>query len=90
MRKAYEKALTIFFREKLIKCRDRLDMTQAEIAFHLELDSRNYCKLEYGESCCGGVTLALFLIHYCDDLQEFLDEHWRVFENEYNKVLQNI
>ena len=74
MKKRYQTVMKQQFRDSLLRNRDRLDLTQAKMAKKLLLEDRSYAALESGESCCGALTLALFLIYCCDDPETFLDD----------------
>ena len=74
MKKRYQSVMKQQFRDSLLRNRERLDLTQAKMAKKLLLEDRTYAALESGESCCGALTLALFLIYCCDDPETFLDD----------------
>lgn len=57
-------------------------MTQEQMAEALVMDVRSYQKLAHGISCCSALTLSLFLIYYCPDVDSFLSELKEAFENE--------
>lgn len=61
------------FHDSLLQTRDDLHLTQAKMARRLLIEERSYAALESGKSCCGALTLALFLIYCCDDPDAFLD-----------------
>lgn len=72
MKKLCLTAMKDFFRTQVILTRDRLCLTQAKMARKLFMEDRSYAALESGESGCGALTLALFLIYCCDDPILFL------------------
>ncbi|MBQ3095439.1 MAG: helix-turn-helix transcriptional regulator [Clostridia bacterium] len=80
MRKAYTDALRKIFCEKIRLRRAALDISQEEMASRLEVATRAYINLEHGSSCCGALTLALFLIYINDDATHFLNELRTAFE----------
>jgi len=82
MRKQYRAALKKFFRVQLIQTRDTLHLTQAQMAKVLFIEERSYAALESGKSCCGALTLALFLIYCCQDPALFLKNLREVLEKE--------
>ncbi len=86
MRNQYTHILKNFFRSKLIITRLHLPLTQEQMAQRLYMDDRSYIALEHGKSCCGAVTLSLFLIYCCDDPVMFLSELRETFEQESNYV----
>lgn len=81
MRKTYHEILKTHFHKKLLRSRDQLGLTQAEMAEILAMDDRSYNDLDHGKTCCGSVTLALYLARVCDDPQEFLEELRHEFES---------
>lgn len=51
-----------------------MNISQEEMAFLLAMSARGYCKLEYGDCACCGLTLALYLIYVCEDPIRFLED----------------
>ena len=80
MKKYFYTAMKNFFRIQVLLARDRLHLTQAQMARKLRVEDRSYAALESGESCCGALTLALFLIYCCDDPILFLKKLREVLE----------
>ena len=74
MRKIYRNVLKNHFHIHLIHYRDEKGLTQAEMAEKLSMDDRSYIDLDHGKTCCSAVTLALFLVYVCEDVQVFLEE----------------
>ena len=81
MRDVYAKVLKTMFRNHLISKRKELKLTQEKMAQKLVMDNRSYAYLEHGKNGCSALTLALYLIYFCDDVQVFLDELKSAFEN---------
>lgn len=81
MRKEYEKVLKEFFHKKVFHRRDELAISQEEMAYRLAMSGRSYVDLEHGKSCCGALTLALFLIYICADPMNFLEGLRNAFES---------
>lgn len=73
MKERYQTAMKNHFRDSLLQTRDSLHLTQAKMARKLLMEDRSYAALESGESCCGALTLALYLIYCCDDPDNFLE-----------------
>ena len=80
MRKLYAEILKLFFCKKLLQCRGSLGLSQEEMAHRLLMAPRSYIDLEHGKTCCGALTLALFLVYFCDDPMTFLTELQHAFE----------
>ena len=80
MKKAYTQTLKHYFRVQLIRTRGSLQLTQAKMARKLFVEDRSYSALESGESCCGALTLALFLVFCCADPTGFIEELREEFE----------
>ena len=55
-------------------------MTQVEMAERLCMDERSYIDLEHGKNGCSVVTLILFLLYECSDVDNFLRELRDIFE----------
>lgn len=73
MRKLYHTILKKHFRKALIHTREQKALTQFNMAQLLCMDERSYLDLEHGKTCCSAVTMALFLLYVCDDLNGFLE-----------------
>lgn len=82
MRKHYYHILKTLFYHRLIQTRAALGITQEQMAETLIMDVRSYMNLDHGISCCSALTLSLFLIYYCPDVDSFLQELKEAFENE--------
>ena len=80
MKTVYLEILRKAFCDKVRLCRAALDISQEEMASRLEVATRAYINLEHGGSCCGVLTLALFLVYIYDDATVFLDELRNAFE----------
>lgn len=80
MRNQYRQVLKVFFHYRAFQARAELGITQEEMAHRLSMSSRTYVELEHGKTCCGAVTLALYLVYVCDDPDEFLEELKHAFE----------
>ena len=74
-----------FFREKVIDARKKFGLSQEKMASKLEMACRSYVDLEHGKTCCGALTLILFLQNYCDAPDCFLSELREKFEKYVEK-----
>lgn len=72
MRKQFSSILREYFCSHVHETRLRLNLTQAQMARRLLMDTRAYVELDHGNATCSALTLALFLIYCCDDPQAFL------------------
>ncbi len=86
MRKHYSTILKTIFYKNLIQTRATLGITQEKMAEALIMDVRSYFNLDHGQSCCSALTLSLYLIYYCPDVELFLKELKEAFENESNEI----
>lgn len=73
MRNQLRSSLICYFRSELLRTRHTLDISQEEMAHVLAMSVRNYTDLEGGKTCCGLITLLLFLRWCCTDPYAFLD-----------------
>lgn len=80
MRKTYHTLLKHHFHSTLVRTRANLGITQSEMAERLAMDDRSFIDLDHGKTCCSAITLVLFLIYVCEDVDGFLEELQRVFE----------
>ena len=74
MKEACKCALRDFMMERLTQVRFEKKMTQAKFAELLMLDTRSYAAIEKGEYGCCALTLVMYLLYCCDDIDGFFDE----------------
>ena len=86
MRKLYYTAMKNHFHANLMKSRTRLCLTQAQMAERLCMDERSYVDLDHGKTCCSALTLSLYLVYICDDVERFLEGLRNAFEAEKNSA----
>lgn len=72
MRNYYKKILNDMFREELLHTRVSLGLTQRQMGERLEMEERSYAAKESGTEGCSAVTVILFLLFCCKDLDAFL------------------
>lgn len=54
--------------------RTEAKLSQAKFSELLLIDERTYIRLEHGANCCCALTLILYLVFVCKDVQGFVDE----------------
>ena len=86
MRKLYREALKNYFYNSLIRTRAAGGITQSEMAEKLAMDDRSYINLDHGKTCCGAVTLALYIAYVCDEPAQFAKELRAAFEEQIDAV----
>lgn len=86
MRRIYRIVLKHHFHIRLVQIRTANGLTQAEMAEKLSMDDRSYIDLDHGKTCCSAVTLALFLVYVCEDVQEFLEELRCAFNSAFDQA----
>ena len=74
MRNTYRILIGKYFCQTVFTYRIQQDMTQVEMAERLCMDERSYIDLEHGKNGCSVVTLMLFLLYECSDVDNFLRE----------------
>ena len=79
MRKTYEAALKKCMHDKILNERMSLHITQEKMAELLIMDLRSYVDIENGKNMCGTLTFVMYLLHFCDDPKELMDEIEKVF-----------
>lgn len=75
-----------FIYNQLLSTRSARGLTQSQMARCLRMEDRSYIDLDHGKSCCGALTLALFLIYLCEDPMLFLNKLRKAFEAEDSSV----
>lgn len=86
MRRIYRNVLKHHFHVHLVQIRQARGLTQAEMAEKLAMDDRSYIDLDHGKTCCSAVTLALFLVYVCEDVQAFLEELRHAFRSAFDQA----
>ena len=86
MRNIYRAILKYFFRTRFITFRNSTNYTHAELSEQLEMDERSFSYLIHGQTSGSALTLALFLIYFCPDSKEFLDDLRKEFENTNDNI----
>lgn len=86
MRNTYRILIGKYFCQTVFSYRLQQDMTQVEMAERLCMDERSYIDLEHGKNGCSVVTLVLFLMYECPDVDSFLRELRKVFEKAEDTV----
>lgn len=79
MRKAYQMLIREYFCRTIFEHRIQHNLTQAEMAERLCMDERSYIDLEHGKYGCSVVTLVLYMIFECPDIEKFLSDMERLF-----------
>ena len=74
MKNACKCAFRSFMMQRLAKVCFDSQLTQAKFAELLLLDTRSYAAIEKGEYGCCALTLMMFLLFCCRDVQGFVDE----------------
>lgn len=87
MRGEFEDILKEEMRVLAIKTRDRLDITQAQMAEIMEMNDKSYSDIERGKYKCGELTIVL-LLALQDDPKEFLEELLAKFEEARERKLE--
>jgi len=82
MRAHYKMKLKHCFHRNLIRAKTNAGLTQSKMAEKLAMDERSYIDLDHKKTCCSAITLALFLVYVCEDVDEFLKELRYAFEFE--------
>ena len=82
MRKHYLKKLKETFCKDVVSSRLKLNLTIEQMAGRLAMDPRSYIDIDHGKSSCSALTLALYLIYCCPDVEHFLKQLQAEFEQE--------
>ncbi len=88
MRQELERILGEELRYLAIRTRERLGLTQHEMAERLEMRESSYSDIETGRTACGALTEAL-LLNMQDDPKEFLSLVMARFADIYDKEPQH-
>ena len=80
MREAYQAALKSVLHVQITQYRDRMGLTQAQMAEILLMDVRSYIDLDHGKSMCGTLSFVLFLLYCCQDRDALLQSIQMAFD----------
>ncbi len=72
-----------------IRTRDRLQLTQKEMAERLEMSESSYSAIETGASMCGTLTAMLLLLEH-EDADVFLNELMVKFEKQREEKMHTV
>ena len=86
MRTEKESLLKDELRLLAIRTRDRLDLTQREMAERLEMSENSYSDIETGVYMCGTLTAMLLLLEQ-EDSNAFLQALAIAFAKQYEEML---
>ena len=89
MRNEMEDLLKGELRELAIITRDRLHLTQKEMAKRLVMSESSYSDIETGKTMCGTLTATLLYAEQ-DDPKTYLQELKRKFKMQYEKEMQTV
>ncbi|MBR5782915.1 MAG: hypothetical protein IKY33_01670 [Clostridia bacterium] len=89
MRKTYEAVLKKYLHDKIVTDRKNHNLIQEKMAELLLMDLRSYADIEHGKHMCGTLTFTIYLLEFCDDPKQMLNEIEQLFaaarEDEYEK-----
>lgn len=74
MRNNCRRALRTYMSKRFKQARINADLTQAQFAEKLLMDTRAYATLELGNSLCSTVTFVLYLVFFCEDVETLIKE----------------
>ena len=86
MRQEKDKIIKTVFRTLALKTRERLDLTQKEMANRLDMCERSYFDIEAGKTKCGTLTVLLLLMEL-EDPRGFLLDLKAAFDAEYERQM---
>lgn len=87
MRHKKEELLKEGLRVLAIRTREKLHLTQNEMAKRLEMSESSYSDIETGRTMCGTLTTVL-LLDMQDEPKDFLYDVRMKFERQYEKEMQ--
>ena len=81
MREEFELILGSEIRFLTIKLREKMNLTQSQMAGYLELSERAYSDIETGVTCCPSALTLVLLLKLTDNPLDFLDQVYLKLEN---------
>lgn len=86
MRSKYTEQLKAICRKHIVSVRLSNKISQAKMSEMLMMDLRSYADIENGKSCCSLLTFILFVICFCIDANDIINEIKIAFEELNNDV----
>ncbi len=80
MRNTYHRLIREYFCRIIFEYRIQENLTQLQMAERLCMDERSYIDLEHGKNGCSMVTLVLYLVFECRDLEAFFLDLERLYQ----------
>lgn len=71
--------------KRLRSARKKANLTQSKFSELLMMDTRSYISLEQGTHCCCALTLILYLVFVCNDVDGFISEMRQIILSVYNR-----
>ena len=69
-------------RRRFLADRVALGINQTDMARRLVMSARSYNDIETGKGTCSAVTLALYLVRVCPDVNAFIEEMRAALDKE--------
>ncbi len=82
MKKRYLDSFKEIYAKNLMQERDNSNLTLQQMASKLHIDPRSYIEIDHGRSTGSALTLAMFLIYCCSDVNSFLE----TLKDEFDKT----
>lgn len=80
MRNTYKAVLKKYLHERIVTDRKKNHLVQEKMAERLLMDWRSYADIENGKNLCSTVTFTMYLLEFCDDPKQVLEEIRELFE----------
>lgn len=79
MRNTYKAILKEYLHERILTDRKKNKLPQEKMAERLLMDWRSYIDIEHGKNLCSTTTFVMYLLEFCDDPKEILEEIRELF-----------
>ena len=79
MRNTYKTILKEYLHERILTDRKKNKLPQEKMAERLLMDWRSYIDIEHGKNLCSTTTFVMYLLEFCDDPKEILEEIRELF-----------
>ena len=80
MRNTYKTILKQYLHDKIVADRKKNHLVQGAMAERLEMAWRSYADIESGKNMCSTLTFTVYLLEFCEDPNEVLEEIRALFE----------
>lgn len=85
MKQLCKYALRSYMSSRLAQARKNAGLSQAAFSTKLMMDIRSYAEIEHGKSFCSALTFILYLVFFCDDVENLIKDLRQIITDACNE-----